>query len=172
MSLPHGRTRALCALVLVALLPAVLLGPATASAQRRSLVVTPYERKFKIAIQPFVGDSPGPTATGSRIAQVISSDLDFTGIFQPLNPNAFLEDARKIENIDFAQWQSIGAEALVKGSVTPEDGFLRVKLRPGEAEVHRIPQALLEQGLRLKQFKLVEVTLEDAFLKLTKGEVS
>jgi ABC-2 type transport system ATP-binding protein len=57
-------------------------------------------------------------------------------------------------------------------SVTPEDGFLRVKLRPGEADVHRIPQVLLEQGLRLKQFKLVEVTLEDAFLKLTKGEVS
>ena len=57
-------------------------------------------------------------------------------------------------------------------SVTPEDGYLRVKLRPGEAEVHRIPQVLLEQGLRLKQFKLVEVTLEDAFLKLTKGEVS
>jgi ABC-2 type transport system ATP-binding protein len=57
-------------------------------------------------------------------------------------------------------------------SVTPEDGHLRVKLRPGEGEVHRIPQVLLEQGLRLKQFKLVEVTLEDAFLKLTKGEVS
>jgi ABC-2 type transport system ATP-binding protein len=57
-------------------------------------------------------------------------------------------------------------------TVTPEDGFLRVKLRPGEAEVHRIPQALLSQGLRLKQFKLVEVTLEDAFLKLTKGDVS
>jgi ABC-2 type transport system ATP-binding protein len=57
-------------------------------------------------------------------------------------------------------------------SVTPEDGYLRVKLRPGEAEVHRIPQVLLTQGLRLKQFKLVEVTLEDAFLKLTKGEVS
>ena len=57
-------------------------------------------------------------------------------------------------------------------SVTPEDGLLRVNLRPGQAEVHRIPQVLLQEGLRLKQFKIVEVTLEDAFLKLTKGEVS
>ena len=57
-------------------------------------------------------------------------------------------------------------------SVTPEDGLLRVKLLPGHTEVHAIPQALISEGLRLKQFKLVEVTLEDAFLKLTKGEVS
>jgi hypothetical protein len=31
---------------------------------------------------------------------------------------------------------------------------------------------LLQQNLRLKLFKVAEVTLEDAFLKLTKGEVS
>ena len=122
MILSHGRTRALCALALVALLPACLLWPARASAQRRSLVVTPYERKFKIAIQSFVGDSVEANATGSRITQVISNDLDFTGIFQPLNPNAFLEDARTVDGIDFTGWQAIGAEALVKGSVTPEGG--------------------------------------------------
>ncbi len=57
-------------------------------------------------------------------------------------------------------------------SVTPQDGQLRVKLRPGHSQVHEIPQALISQGLRLKLFKVVDVTLEDAFLKLTKGEVS
>jgi ABC-2 type transport system ATP-binding protein len=57
-------------------------------------------------------------------------------------------------------------------SVTPEEGLLRVKLRPGNGEVHRVPQALIESGVRLKQFRLVDVTLEDAFLKLTKGDVS
>jgi ABC-2 type transport system ATP-binding protein len=57
-------------------------------------------------------------------------------------------------------------------SVTDEEGLLRVKLRPGHPEVHVIPQSLLQQNLRLKQFKVAEVTLEDAFLKLTKGEVS
>jgi ABC-2 type transport system ATP-binding protein len=57
-------------------------------------------------------------------------------------------------------------------SVTPEDGFLKVKLRAGQTNVHEIPQVLISNGLRLKQFKVVDVTLEDAFLKLTKGEVS
>ena len=122
MTLSHERTRALGALLLVVLLPCLVAWPGKARAQRRSLVVTPFERKFKIAIQPFVGDSVEANATGARIAQVVSSDLDFTGIFQPLNPNAFLEDARKIENIDFAGWQALGAEALVKGGVTPETG--------------------------------------------------
>jgi ABC-2 type transport system ATP-binding protein len=57
-------------------------------------------------------------------------------------------------------------------SVTETEGLLRIKLRPGHPEVHVIPQVLLQQNLRLKLFKVAEVTLEDAFLKLTKGEVS
>jgi ABC-2 type transport system ATP-binding protein len=57
-------------------------------------------------------------------------------------------------------------------TATEEEGLLRVKLRPGHPEVHVIPQVLLQQNLRLKQFRVAEVTLEDAFLKLTKGEVS
>ena len=52
------------------------------------------------------------------------------------------------------------------------DGQIRVTLVPGCQEVHAIPQVLVQEGLRLKLFKLVEATLEDAFLKLTKGEVA
>ncbi|HEX7897923.1 MAG TPA: ABC transporter ATP-binding protein [Planctomycetota bacterium] len=89
------------------------------------------------------------------MAKVQSDDLWLVEVF---------EEPEKAQNI-------LQHQTFIE-TVTPEDGFLRVKLRPGEGEVHRIPQALLEQGLRLKQFKLVEVTLEDAFLKLTKGEVS
>ncbi len=102
--------------------PVPVGGPAEALAQGRSLVVTPYERKFKIAIQPFVEQGAGSAATGKQIAGVVSSDLDFTGIFQPLNPNSFLEDPGQVLNIDFETWRLIGAEALVKGSVTEEGG--------------------------------------------------
>ena len=57
-------------------------------------------------------------------------------------------------------------------SVTETDGLIRVKIRPGHREVHLIPQRLLQEGLRLKLFKVADVTLEDAFLRLTRGEVS
>ncbi|MBV8878711.1 MAG: ABC transporter ATP-binding protein, partial [Planctomycetaceae bacterium] len=57
-------------------------------------------------------------------------------------------------------------------SVTDSDGLLRITLRPGHRDVHLIPQVLLQRGLRLKLFKVAEVTLEDAFLKLTRGDVT
>ena len=57
-------------------------------------------------------------------------------------------------------------------SVTQTDGQLRVKVQSGYREVHLIPQTLLQEGMRLKLFKVAEVTLEDAFLRLTRGEVS
>ncbi len=57
-------------------------------------------------------------------------------------------------------------------SVAVTDGQLRVRLRPDHREVHAIPQALIQEGLRLKLFKAEDVTLEDAFLKLTRGDVT
>ena len=57
-------------------------------------------------------------------------------------------------------------------SVSETEGLLRIKLRTAFRDVHVIPQVLLQQNLRLKMFKIAEVTLEDAFLKLTRGEVS
>jgi ABC-2 type transport system ATP-binding protein len=52
------------------------------------------------------------------------------------------------------------------------DGQLRVILQAGFSDVHAIPQVLVQNGLQLKLFKQADVTLEDAFLRLTKGEVS
>jgi ABC-2 type transport system ATP-binding protein len=57
-------------------------------------------------------------------------------------------------------------------SVTETESLLRVKLKPGCRDVHEIPRLLLAQNLRLKMFRLEEVTLEDAFLRLTKGELA
>jgi len=57
-------------------------------------------------------------------------------------------------------------------AVEPLDGQLVVRVQPGYKDVHAIPKVLIEEGLQLKLFRQAEVTLEDAFLKLTKGEVS
>jgi ABC-2 type transport system ATP-binding protein len=53
-----------------------------------------------------------------------------------------------------------------------QDGQLMVRVPPGMKDVHLIPQVLVQGGLRLKSFRQTEVTLEEAFLRLTKGEVS
>ena len=52
------------------------------------------------------------------------------------------------------------------------DGQIRVTLAAESREAQSIPRVLLDQGLQLKLFKIAEASLEDAFLKLTKGEVA
>ncbi|MFZ5720525.1 MAG: Tol-Pal system beta propeller repeat protein TolB [Pseudomonadota bacterium] len=78
-----------------------------------------------IAVPAFNG---GPQ--GAEIAQVISANLQRSGLFRPLDPASFIE-----RNLDanvqprFADWKTINAQALVNGQVTVEGGKLRVDFR-------------------------------------------
>jgi ABC-2 type transport system ATP-binding protein len=54
-------------------------------------------------------------------------------------------------------------------SIEAADGHLRVKLKGEKPEVNALARALDEAGLRLKSLRMAEATLEEAFLKLTKG---
>ena len=68
---------------------------------------------------------------GQRITDVIAADLKRSGLFAPVNKQAFIE---KISNPDqpprFEDWKVINAQALVTGRVTQEgDGRLRAEFR-------------------------------------------
>ncbi len=73
-------------------------------------ITSPALKKLPIAVTEFSGPS------GREISDIIRDDLDFTGILFCLDRNAFLESASQ----PFAQrnWSVIGAEAVVKGSVS------------------------------------------------------
>lgn len=80
-----------------------------------------------IAITDFIsGDG-----IGAQVSAVIAADLQRSGLFAPINKNAFIE---KISNPDqqprFEDWKVINAQALVTGRVTREgDGRLRAEFR-------------------------------------------
>lgn len=80
-----------------------------------------------IAITDFIsGDG-----IGAQVSAVIAADLQRSGLFAPINKNAFIE---KIANPDqqprFEDWKVINAQALVTGRVTREsDGRLRAEFR-------------------------------------------
>ncbi len=68
---------------------------------------------------------------GADIAGVVTSDLKRSGLFAPINRDAFIE---KISNPDvaprFEDWKIINAQALVTGRVSEEaDGRLRAEFR-------------------------------------------
>ena len=80
-----------------------------------------------IAITNFIAaDQMGANVTG-----VVSADLKRSGLFAPIDPNAFIE---KVSNPDqtpnFDNWRVLKAQALVTGRVSKEgDGRLRAEFR-------------------------------------------
>ncbi|WFU08103.1 Tol-Pal system beta propeller repeat protein TolB [Rhizobium sp. CB3090] len=67
---------------------------------------------------------------GAQVSGVIAADLQRSGLFAPINKQAFIE---KISNPDstprFQDWTAINAQALVTGRVTQEGGRLRAEFR-------------------------------------------
>jgi TolB protein len=85
------------------------------------------------AIQPLPIAVPsfGGAAQGPQISQVIMADLERSGLFRPIDPNAYVEKSLDV-NVQprFADWKTIGAQAVVNGQATLEgDGRLRVDFR-------------------------------------------
>lgn len=73
-------------------------------------ITSPAVKKLPIAIQEFTGSS------GKEISDVIEDDLDFTGIFLCIGRNAFIEAPS--QPFQQKNWSVIGAEAVVKGTVS------------------------------------------------------
>jgi TolB protein len=112
---------ALCALVLGgAALPAVARAEIEIDINQGAIKPLP------IAIPAFTG-----AGRGADIAQVISANLERSGLFAPIDPSAFPERGLDIAlQPQFEAWKAINAQALINGQVTVEaDGRLRVDFR-------------------------------------------
>src|SRR5690606_807622 len=84
-----------------------------------------------IAISNFIGQQPNEQQVGREIAQVVSADLDRSGLFLPIDQRAFIEDPARMGAVPrFGDWRIINAQALVTGtSALQPDGRLRVEFR-------------------------------------------
>ncbi len=87
----------------------------------------PKVEPMPIAIPAF----GGADQSAQQISQVISADLERSGLFRPLNPAAFIEkDAATHTPPNFANWRVINAQALVTGTAEVQpDGRLQVDFR-------------------------------------------
>jgi TolB protein len=113
-----------------AVLAAVVALTGAASAQLVVDVTEGHLDPLPIAIPEFGGDAEAADAAAD-ITRVITNDLETSGLFAPVDPEAFIED---IEDINlrprFADWRVIDASALLVGRVTvAEDGRLLVAFR-------------------------------------------
>jgi TolB protein len=93
------------------------------------------QQPMPIAVPAFATPAVASTAAGStaelgaQVAQVISADLESSGLFRPLNPAAFTTQVGfpDVAAPQFPSWRTVAAQALVTGSVQANpDGTVTV----------------------------------------------
>jgi TolB protein len=108
----------------------LLLAPSPGLAELRIDITGGKIEPLPIAIPAFAGGGGEEGQTGRDLAQVISADLERSGLFRPLDPRAFIQNVAAGEGPRFGDWRQINAQALVTGSVqTQGDGRFRVEFR-------------------------------------------
>jgi TolB protein len=102
---------------------------------------SPSFRKFPIALSPFKALTPPSQdmKLGERGREILREDLDISGFFSLLTPETSPEKTGGIpsppgegtapESPDFQPWANLGAEALVTGVITYQDGSLTLEAR-------------------------------------------
>ncbi|HLY56949.1 MAG TPA: Tol-Pal system protein TolB, partial [Stellaceae bacterium] len=105
-----------------------------AGAARAELTITigdPNVQPLPIAIPDFGAQSPGGSQIGHNITEVITNDLQSSGLFRPLDPHAFTQTGLSVNDMPrFPDWRLINAQALVVGGAeTQPDGRLKVEYR-------------------------------------------
>lgn len=98
-------------------------------------ISNPFLRKIPVAVPAFKHTQQDQkTATMAASASTLLSQyLEFTGYFKMSDPGAFLADPQTMEvtaqGIKFENWTAIGAELLVTGVFSIQQGILEMELR-------------------------------------------
>lgn len=114
-------------LLLAFLVSMVSLLPFGAHAELRVQVTKGQVEPMPIAISYFAGQD----TMGHQMQDVISNDLKNSGLFRPLDPDSFVQDAASAAaGPRFAEWKPLNSQALVTGTISPAGGGkLRVEFR-------------------------------------------
>lgn len=126
-----GTARTIC--VLTILLAALFCFSGESFARIYIDINAPSVRKFKIAIPDFknLGSQGQCAELASRLPAVMTSDLDLSGYFSPIDKSAFLDEIPALtrDEIRFKNWSVIGAELLVTGGYTCIGDSVEVQVR-------------------------------------------
>jgi TolB protein len=112
--------------VRLAALAVALLGlglPRLADAQLELDITEGVVEPLPIAISEFYGVDPDAAARGRDIADVVSADLERSGLFRPIDRRAFIQSPEQLRDLPrFGDWRQINAQALVTGEIMREGG--------------------------------------------------
>ncbi|MFH1624532.1 MAG: Tol-Pal system beta propeller repeat protein TolB [Pseudomonadota bacterium] len=97
---------------------------------------SPSIRRIPIAVTYFKNLGGGDSEKGisKEMFEVLTQDLEVSGLFAPIDPSHFLESrgdsgVNNEEKINFRDWSLIGAEALIQGNFRCNDGKLEIEAK-------------------------------------------
>jgi TolB protein len=106
--------------------------PRSARAQLELDITEGIVEPLPIAISELYGETPLAQQKGREIADVVSANLERSGLFRPIDRRAFIQSPAELRNLPrFGDWRQINAQALVTGEVTggAPGGELAVEFR-------------------------------------------
>ena len=119
------------ALVFGAALTGVALSARYAQAVVRLDITEGNVQPLPIAIPNFLGGGQGDDDAALGVTQIITANLQRSGLFAPIDPAAFIEKINSVDAVPrFPDWRTINAQALVTGRITRQsDGRLKAEFR-------------------------------------------
>ncbi|MFZ0695322.1 MAG: Tol-Pal system beta propeller repeat protein TolB, partial [Alphaproteobacteria bacterium] len=113
------------------LIAAILFGAPPARAELHIDVTRGHVEPLPIAVTAFDGNIDKEKQIGQQISEVVSGDLERSGLFKPIDPAAFIQTPSSLQvQPRFADWRVINAQALLTGKAEfQEDGRLKVEFR-------------------------------------------
>ena len=116
--------------LVLALVALASISAAPAAAQVKSTIVGPGVTRYPIAVAPMKQIAG---SVGARFTEVLTRDLELSGLFRVLPRDAYIENAQTAgvtaEAINFENWSVIGALALVKGTAERQGNDLTIEAR-------------------------------------------
>lgn len=114
------------------LFTAVCLSGVVSSASALKIEITQGQVKATpIAITNFYAPAANDASKkGEELAKIITYDLKTSGLFEPLNPAAFVQDSASLQQSPrFADWRILNAQCLLCGKVEESGGQIKVQFR-------------------------------------------
>jgi TolB protein len=156
------------ALLAAALVP---IGLEPAMAQLRIDITRGYVQPLPIAVSDFDTAGAQTQQMAADIARVIRSDLERSGLFAPLSPQAHIQSPEAMRTLPrFAEWRVLNAQALVTGRIdVGADGQLRVQFRLWDVFAEQ-QMAGVEYVTAPRNWRRTAHLISDAIYKRLTGE--
>ena len=105
-------------------------------------ITTPGRMEIPTGQPKFLPLGPSDPEIERTINAVLSHDLDLSGMFEIISPEAYLDDARSLtltsSEVKFPQWDLLGAQLLIKGAYHIKGGNIELKVRLFDVDKRRL----------------------------------